>query len=282
MSQDLNALEFFAAFIKKELGIEYSEANFFQLETRLLEVAQVFGMSTLAQLHERVRTNFSADLQHAVREMAVNNETLFFREPGIFQLIKCEMIEKVASTTDYMRPYRIWSAACSFGQEVYSLAMLCEQVFRPRNIGYEILASDVAMKALAATEKAVYTDMQVNRGLTRMHLEHYFDQVGSVENQAWQAKACLRRNLQFKRVNLIQDFSEVGYFDMILCRNVLIYQSVESRRDIVARLTRQLSPGGYLVLGAAESLIGINDDFEQVRSESATIFRLKTSQRMVG
>lgn len=272
MSTSEAAIAFFAKFIFDELGIVYAPVNHYQLESRLQEAAKLSGCSTVDELHAQVRVQMTPAVKLLLLDLATNNETLFFRDPAVFQAIDALILK---SDPARKVPFRVWSAACSTGQETYSLSMLLNEAGTRLPGGrFEIVATDVSERVLKLAEAGVYNQLQVQRGLPAAMLVKHFLQVAAGEAATlWRVKDELRRGVEFKKLNLKDSFAAMGRFDLILCRNVMIYQSPEGKRDIVARLHERLEPGGYLVLGAAESLIGISDDFEMVRTEKATIYR---------
>lgn len=138
---------------------------------------------------------------------------------------------------------------------------------------FEILATDISERALDNARSGTYTQLQVQRGLPAAMLVRYFERSPDAQKFDWTVKAELKRNLTFRKLNLLEPFVGMGPFDIILCRNVLIYQTVEKKKEIVAKMHKALAPDGYLILGAAESLIGISDDFELVRADRATLFQ---------
>lgn len=278
------AIAFFAKFIFDELGIVYAPVNHYQLESRLQEAAKQFGFASVDELHAKSRVGMDLALKLLLLDLATNNETLFFRDPAVFQAIDDVVLKALGADTVRKRPFRVWSAACSTGQETYSLSMLLNGALgRVPGGSFEIVATDISERVLRQAEAGVYTQLQVQRGLPAALLVKHFQQVASGESVAtFRVKDELRRGLSFRKLNLKDSFAGMGRFDLILCRNVMIYQSPEGKKDIVARLYDCLEPNGYLILGAAESLIGINSDFEMVRTEKATIYRRVERLKKVG
>lgn len=267
------ALRFFAEFIRRELGIVYQEANFYQLETRLEEVARQCGLESAEALFREAKVRVSPQVRLLVLDIATNNETSFFRDPPAFKAIE-ELVLKEFLSKPPRAPLRIWSAACSFGQEPYSLAMLLEPHRSSLPFGFHITATDVAERVLAAAERGLFTQLQVQRGLPAQLLAKHFTKSRPEETSYdWQIRPDLKQRITFCKLNLLDSFASLGPFDLILCRNVLIYQSIERKREIVGKLLGRLNPRGFLILGAAESMLGISDDFEIVRADNATLYR---------
>ena len=270
-------VKFFADYVSSQLGIIYSETNYYQLETRLAEVAKGMGLPGVEELYVHAQRGFSAQLKGLLLDLATNNETLFFRDPPAFAALEKAILADHLNWRERKEPYRVWSAACSFGQEVYSLAMTLDRL-RNKLPGesFEIIATDVSSRALKAAEDGIYSEMNVARGLDPILRDRYFVQHTNAKGEVeWAARTELRRGLKFQSQNLLDSFEHLGKFDMILCRNVLIYQTTESRKGIVLKLHKQLRPGGLFLLGSSESLLGISDDFETERHERATLYRRK-------
>lgn len=276
MKTSLTTLKFFADFICKELGIVYQEANYYQLETRLVEVAQLFGLGSPEDLLKVAQQRMPADMKLMLLDVATNNETLFFRDPGVFEAIEQSVLKDWVALKK-LTPFRIWSAACSYGQEPYSLAMVMDKCSSQLSNGYQIVATDISERALKAAEAGLYTQLQAQRGLPASYLVKYFSKASGQQDTSyeWSIKPELKRFIRFQKLNLLDGFAALGQFDLILCRNVLIYQSVERKREIIKKLRAQLSATGFLVLGAAESLLGLSDDFDLVRYKNVSLYRPK-------
>lgn len=262
-------LAFFADIIKRELGIIYSLDNYFGLEARIKELTRVSGLGTVDDLHRIFLENSKPEMRAVLLEMATNNETSFFRDPPAFQAL-AEIVESLAAAS----PLRIWSAACSFGQEPYTVAMLIETLARSgKPITYQLTATDFAKKAIDYAEAGIYSDLQVKQGLPPEYLARHFSQSKAGDFPVWTVDSGLRRNINFRRLNLLDSFDLLPRFHVILCRNVLIYQSIENKKMILKKLHQRLEPGGYLLMGAGESLIGLTDDFEIVRVQKANFYK---------
>lgn len=271
-------IKFFADYVSSQLGIIYSETNYYQLETRLQEVAKSIGLNDPEELYVLAQRGFTPKLKDLLLDFATNNETLFFRDPPAFQaiekIIQAEAQELRAGT----QAFRVWSAACSFGQEVYSLAMILDRMRDqlPAS-GYEIVATDVSTRALKAAEEGVYSEMNIARGLDPSLRDRHFLQQTNLDGEIeWKVRPELRKGISFVYQNLLDSFDSLGTFDAVLCRNVLIYQTTDSRKDIVRKIFNRLRPGGIFLLGSSESLIGISEDFEIDRHERATLYRRKS------
>jgi chemotaxis protein methyltransferase CheR len=275
MKSSPEALKFFSDYIFQQLGIVYQEANFYQLDTRLQEIAGQLGFSDSEQLYVAASKLISAQMKLMILDIATNNETLFFRDPAVFDEVEAMIVGRMAELTSRASPFRVWSAACSYGQEPYTLAMLFEKIkAREPKFNYTIVATDISERALNSAAQGRYTQLQVQRGLPAMMLVKHFEKLNAGETQyEWGVKADLKKNIQFKKLNLLEPFGSLGPFDLVLCRNVLIYQKVERKKEILHKIYDRMENNGSLILGAAESLIGISDRFELIRTPKTTFFR---------
>lgn len=267
-------LRFFADYIQKELGIIYSDHNFFQLEKRLVEISKNLGLPNEEALFAKAQEGIHGSLKQLLLDVATNNETSFFRDPKAFHAIEKRIIPAIRSSNPDLKVIRIWSAASSFGQEPYSLAILLSEMAAkdPRMPRFEIVATDVSDNALARAKAAKYSQLEAQRGLPAPLLVKYFTKSN---DDYWTLKPELRVSVQFRKQNLLDSFAALGDFELILCRNVLIYQRDEKKAEIVRNIARRLTRGGFLLLGAAESLLGISVEFEQVCGEGAIYFQKK-------
>ncbi len=278
MNTSTTIIKFFADYVSTQLGIIYTETTYYQLETRLMEVAKTMGLKSVEELYSEAQKGFSAQLKALLLDLATNNETLFFRDPPAFKAIEKALETLLPELKGRAEPFRAWSAACSYGQEVYSLSMLLDGLrAKLPTAQYEILATDVSSRALKAAETGLYSEMHVGRGLDPALRDRYFQKTTNPRGETeWSARAEIRRGLRFQKQNLLDSFDSLGSFDLILCRNVLIYQTTESRKKIVERIYKRLRPNGIFILGSSESLIGISEEFETERHERATLYRKKS------
>ena len=263
-------LKFFADFIERETGIIYSDDNAYQLESRLIQLSKHYNLAGIPDLHYKgQKEGIHGEFKQALLDIATNNETSFFRDPKIFSAFQKSMIPSLG-----VGPIRVWSAACSFGQEPYTLAMVLEEL---RLSGapvpdVEVVASDISIRAIEKAKEATYTQIEIQRGLPAALMLKYFEKIS---DDHWRLKEPVRRKVRFDRVNLLDIQGIKGQFQIIFCRNVLIYQNDEKKKEILEKITEYLVPGGVLVLGAAESMIGFSDRFEQVAFESTIFYRKK-------
>jgi chemotaxis protein methyltransferase CheR len=257
--------------IYRESGIVLDDDKHYLLESRLTPVVREAKLASLDDLCIRLRSKAHPGLAQQVIEALTTNETLFFRDMAPFdalrKLIIPELLEK--------KPARlaIWSAAASSGQEAYSLAMLLKEL-RPTlpglaNLPVDILGTDLSEQILDRAREAKYVQFEVNRGLPAPYLVKYFQRVGL----DWQLKEEIRNMARFRRFDLRQPMAALGKFDIVLCRNVLIYFDVETKIKILNQIYTVLNPGGYLLLGGAETVINLQDKFERVAIGTTAAYR---------
>ena len=266
-------MKLFSDFILKETGIVYSAANSYQLENRLEQTTKALNLKSLDALYEIASRGIVGHLRQVLLDLATNHETSFFRDPKIFQTIGNTVVPELRASHPHLRLIRIWSAASSFGQEPYSLAMQLNELREsdPSCPRAEIVATDIAEKALGRAKEARYSQLEVQRGLPSPLLVKYFTKS---DDDFWTLGPELRTTTQFRRQNLLESLVPLGTFELVLCRNVLIYQNEEKKKDILSRIADRLIPHGYLVMGASESLIGLSEQFTQ-RFENGTVFYQK-------
>ncbi len=273
--ENLILIKFFADFIEAELGIIYVEANYYQLEHRLKNIATQLGFADLTELYHSARSGIVGQLRSLLLDIATNNETSFFRDGAIFKALSEAIVPELIKSGN-MRTIQIWSAAASAGQEIYSIAMEIDQarLSNPAIPPLRILASDVSETILKRAESGSYTQLEVQRGLPASLMIQYFDKS---DQDLWVVKGALRNGMTFTKLNLLHEWRHTTTFDIVFCRNVLIYQGVENKTKIIKKICANLNSGGYLILGAAESLFGISQDFDQIVYGPAVFYRKKAT-----
>lgn len=276
---DPQTVVYFAQLIEKEIGIQYNSVNSHMLENRLLDLAKSLGFTDFESFWSDLKNRtLRPSEKEAILDIATNNETSFFRDVEIFDFFKNDFLPNHTSS-----PLRVWCAASSTGQEPYSLAMVLAQLKdagQPRR--YEILATDFSERVLKQAQSGVYSQLEVQRGLSPAMLAKFFEpQPGEKSTSSrFKIKSELSSSITFKRLNLLDPWNHRDRFDIIFCRNVLIYQDVENKRKVIARLSSALVPGGYLVLGGAESLMGLSNDFEMQIFGKACVYKLKPNLKI--
>jgi chemotaxis protein methyltransferase CheR len=249
--------EYLRRLLKERSGLDLSADKQYLVESRLLPLARRTGVAGISELVTKMRGG-AEQITSQVVEAMTTNETFFFRDKIPFDHLRDSILPELAKSRAGRRSIRIWSAASSTGQEPYSIAM-CLREFGPALSGWrsEIVATDLSQEVLEKSRAGLYSQFEVQRGLPIQLLVKYFNQLG----EFWQLSADIRGMVQQRQLNLLQDFSHLGKFDVIFCRNVLIYFDQETKVSIFERLARMLEPDGYLMLGAAESVVGITDVF---------------------
>ena len=250
--------EFLRKFLKERSGLDLSSDKQYLVESRLIPLARRAGLPGITELVQKIKGG-ADPLTAEVVEAMTTNETFFFRDKVPFDHLREAVIPELLKARASRRSLRIWCAASSTGQEPYSIAM-CLKEIGPALAGWrvEILATDLSQAVLEKSRAGVFSQFEVQRGLPIQMLVKYFSQVGEL----WQLNADIRAMIQHRQLNLLQDFSHLGTFDVIFCRNVLIYFDQDAKIGIFERLARMLEPDGVLALGAAESVVGISDAFK--------------------
>ncbi len=250
--------EYLRKFLKERSGLDLSADKQYLVESRLLPLARKSSLPGISELVAKMKGGAEA-LTAEVVEAMTTNETFFFRDKIPFDHLREAVLPALAQARAARRSLRIWCAASSTGQEPYSIAM-CLKEAGPLLTGWrtEIVATDLSQAVLEKSRAGVFSQFEVQRGLPIQLLVKYFSQTGEL----WQISSELRGMVQHRQLNLLQDFSHLGTFDIIFCRNVLIYFDQNTKVNIFERMSRMLEPDGVLALGAAESVVGITNVFK--------------------
>jgi chemotaxis protein methyltransferase CheR len=250
--------DFLRKLLKERSGLVLTGDKQYLVESRLMPIARKAGLSRLGDLVQRLKGGPETLVVDVVEAMTTN-ESFFFRDKSPFDLFRDAVMPALLAARAAQRHIRIWCAAASTGQEPYSLAM-CLQEMRERIAGWriELLATDLSIEVLEKAKAGLYSQFEVQRGLPIGLLVKYFIQAGEL----WEIAPSVRGMVQFRQLNLLNSFSHLGTFDVVFCRNVLIYFDLETKVDVLDRIARILRPDGYLVLGAAETVVGLTDAFK--------------------
>jgi chemotaxis protein methyltransferase CheR len=253
--------EYLRKLLRDQSGLDLSADKQYLIESRLLPLARKAGLGSIAELVQKLQGFGSGALVTSVVEAMTTNETFFFRDKIPFDLFRDTIMPELLKARAARKSLRIWCAAGSTGQEPYSLAM-CLKEMGAALTGWrvEILATDLSQEVLEKARSGLYSQFEVQRGLPIQLLVKYFKQSG----ETWQINPELRAMVQHRQFNLLSDFAQLGTFDVIFCRNVLIYFDQDTKAGIFNRLARQIEPDGFLVLGAAETVVGLTDAFRPV------------------
>jgi len=271
--------DFLADLLKRGSGLAMNPGKAPMVTARLKRVAERHGFSAVAALVDALKRG-NAPLERAVNEAMATQDTSFFRDAAVFEVFRKAALPKLAGAR-VNRRLSIWSAGCATGQEAYSLAMLFDRL--PQFSGWDIgiLATDVSEDAIARAKDGIYTDAEVQRGLSVPMLAKYFCQ----EPNGWRIGAAIRERVQFRVFNLLESFAGLGPFDAIFCRNVLIYFDSAAKMNILGRLSDVLAEDGCLVLGSAETVLGLSKRFtaaDRVRGINMKLGRAPSSLAAAG
>jgi chemotaxis protein methyltransferase CheR len=239
--------------LRRRSGLVLAADKHYLLESRLSPIARKIGAANLSELVGQVQSAPDEDLVMEIVEAMTTNESFFFRDKLPFEHFRDLVMPQLVSSRQRARNIRIWCAAASTGQEPYSLAMcLSEMASRLPGWQIEILATDISTEVLERAQRGIYSHFEVQRGLPIQLLLKYFTQAGD----KWRIAPQIRAMVEFRPLNLLHDFSRLGMFDVVICRNVLIYFGADTKADVLDRLAANTAPDGFLMLGAAETVVG--------------------------
>ena len=266
----LNSIEFFSKYIEKETGIIFQDINLYQLKTRLEDIIKFENLTSVDELAAKFQgLGPPAALKQRLLDHATNNETLFFRDPSFFSALEGFLMREIL--LDFPSEIKIWSAAASTGQEALSIAMTLDELSKKVPLPpFSITATDISEKAIAKAKSGIYSDFEVMRGLSEDRKNKYFTK----HADGWHVKSHISCRIKFGLNNLIRS-SVNDSFHVIFCRNVLIYQKIESKKLVIDSLFKQLDPLGGLLLGVGETMLGIKDNV-QTSMVGNVIFYKKT------
>ena len=265
---------FLAELLHGQSGLCLGEGKEYLIQSRLLPLAQRLGLADIGALCARLRQTADLALVAAIGEAMVTHESLFFRDEVPFQLLRERILPELIEARASQRRLRIWSAGASTGQEAYSVAMLLEGFAGAlRGWTVDILGTDYSAAAVARARVGIYTHFEVQRGLPETLRQRYFTSEGA----AWRLNDAIRRKVRFQQANLLRPFGHAGPFDLVFCRNVLIYFDVPTKRGVLERLAQVLAPDGYLFLGSSESAIGVTQRLARAADAQTSVYRLARS-----
>ncbi|MBJ7539793.1 CheR family methyltransferase [Marinomonas transparens] len=262
----------FRDYLQKVCGISLSDNKQYLVASRLGKTLEREGFSKIEQLVDALEKHSNSKLKEEVINAMTTNETLWFRDTHPFVILKEKVLPEMTKSA-----LKIWSAASSTGQEPYSISMVIEEFKAARpgalKMGEKIIATDICTNILQHAKQGEYDSLAIARGLGADLQRRYFDKIN---DSSWKIKPQLSSRVDFRHLNLIDSFSALGKFDVIFCRNVLIYFTAELKLDILKRMHASLNPGGYLFLGGSEALSGLSSHFEIVQCHPGIVYRAKT------
>ena len=261
----------FRTFLQEVSGIVLGDNKQYLVTSRLSRLMQETGLESFGALMRQLKID--SKLRHRIMDAMTTNETSWFRDSYPFDILKEHILPELAKGQP--RQIRIWSAACSTGQEAYSISMTIAeyQLANPGALStfIEIVGTDISPTVLKMARDAVYDEINIVRGLSEERRDRYLVK----QDDKWKMRDAIKAPARFAELNLLNSYSLLGKFDIIFCRNVLIYFSTESKTDILNRMAQILNPGGYLILGGSESPTGYSPAYEMVRYQQGVIYRLK-------
>lgn len=239
--------------IYRDSGIVLDDSKTYLIESRLGPIVAEERLRTLNDLCKLLRATHSPELNRRVVEAMTTNETLFFRDPALFETLRTSILPALIQKKNVSRKLRFWSAAASTGQEAYSLAMLLLEMGL-EDWDLRITGTDLNQQVLERASAGRYLQIEVNRGLNSVRLARYFEKTGT----EWQISNQVRKLVDFRPFDLRGSYASLGQFDIVLCRNVLIYFDLPTKKNILSAIRSTLFPGGYVVLGCAESTVNLD------------------------
>ncbi len=274
MSVDLD-FEQFRVFLEKTCGILLGSNKQYLVSSRLNKLMEQQGIKTLGDLVRKIQAQPRSGLRELVVDAMTTNETLWFRDTYPFEVLKSRVLPEMLKGASGQR-LRIWSAACSSGQEPYSLSMTVDEYERANpsqpKTAVQIVATELSGAMLTACKAAEYDSLAIARGLSSERLQRYFEARAAGR---WAVKPAIRSRVEFRVQNLLDSYAVLGKFDIVFCRNVLIYFSADVKKDILRRIHATLRPGGYLFLGASEALNGLPELYQMVQCSPGIIYKAK-------
>lgn len=271
-TMDAPAFEYIQKLVLDRSAILLAANKGYLVESRLLPLAKKLGMSTVTELAAKLSSSSFGELHEQVVDAMTTNETSFFRDIHPFEVLKKEILPPLIAARTVSQTLNIWSAACSSGQEAYTIAMTIRENF-PQLAKWRIniLASDLSKEMLDRVADGSYSQIEVNRGMPAVMMVKYFKQ----EGVRWRVKQELRDMVITKRINLIERWPSLPKMDIIFMRNVLIYFSTEVKRQILTNVRQQMAPDGVLFLGGAETTMGVDTNLQRLSYGNTAVYRLQ-------
>jgi chemotaxis protein methyltransferase CheR len=263
---------FVSQLVRKEASIVLAPGKEYLVEARLIPVARAVGSPSVSDFLAELQRRPDPINQRKIIDALTTNETSWFRDREPFAALTDVVLPELVKSRASTRKVRLWSAASSSGQEAYSLAITLQENLPP-GWSYDIMGTDISTEMVKRAEAAQYSQVEVNRGLPASQLVQYFERAGA----HWRITPALRRNVSFRLMNLTTPLPAMQPFDVIFLRNVLIYFDVAVKRTVLQNVARLLRPDGWLFLGAAETTIGIDDNYERVAAGRTSAYRVRSA-----
>jgi chemotaxis protein methyltransferase CheR len=266
------ALDYVCTLVRERSAIELEASKSYLIDARLAPLARKQGYNSTAEYLQGLLYRNRPDEEAKLVEAMTTNETSFFRDIHPFNVLKNVVIDEFRSLRAAQRSLNFWSAACSTGQELYSIAMTLREHF-PDLAGWnvQLVGTDLSDAVLARARNASYSQVEINRGLPANLLVRHFERHG----MNWQLRPELRAMAAFKKLNLIETWPDLPKMDIVFLRNVLIYFSPETKKQILHKVRKVMAPKAVLFLGAAETTMGLDTTFERVEAERSVYYRVK-------
>lgn len=264
--------DFVSKIVREQCAIVLEKGKEYLVESRLMPLVHQEKLESLENLVKKIRAAPRGPLKDAVIEAMTTNETSFYRDIHPFETLKTAILPELMEKRKTQRELNIWCGASSSGQEPYSLVMLLKNSFpqlNPWKVNFT--ASDISNQMLNRCKSGIYSQLEINRGLPAPLMVKYFERIGT----EWQVKEELRKMIQFKIINLSENWPMLPQLDLVMMRNVLIYFDVEMKKNILGRVRKLLRPDGYLFLGAAETTLNLDENFERMPFKQSGCYRLK-------
>ena len=270
MSLATDVFGFVRDHVRAESAIVLDSGKEYLVESRLVPLAREHGHASVDDLVRTLQRTRDRVLLRKVVEALTTNETSFYRDNDPFVALRQSVLPELAQARPDRR-LRVWAAACSTGQEPYSIAMAVKETPALAGFDVDILGTDLSEEVLAKARTAEFSQLEVNRGLPATALVRYFQRSGT----NWRLDPAVARMVRFSCLNLTRPFGPVGTFDVVFLRNVLIYFDVETKRDVLRRVRQVMAPDGYLFLGAAEMTMGVDDAWERLPAGRSSVYRIR-------
>ena len=272
MSLTTQDFDFVSDLVRRNSAIVLERGKEYLVEARLLPLARQAGEPSVSAYVKAAQLRPASGVHDRIVDALTTNETSWFRDGEPFQALTGKVLPTLTAARATSRSLRVWSAACSSGQEPYTLAMVLGDAL-PAGWTYAITGTDISQEMLARAEAGRFTQLEMNRGLPAAMLARHFERDGA----HWRVSPALRRTVSFKRLNLATTLPPMQPFDVVFLRNVLIYFDVQTKREVLRRVSALMKPDAWLFLGAAETTIGVDDRFERIAAGRTSAYRLRAA-----